>query len=148
MPAQGDFAQLNNLRIGFVRLALDGMGATRAAMQATRDLSEHQSEQEASPTGQAWAELAPSTVRRRRPGPKLQRIYKSRRWQLLGRGRWRVMNPQKPHDGYHTSGTKKMKARPDLPVMSGGMLIYGGAVGEALGEWIRDTFASAGVRLS
>ena len=86
-------------------------------------------------------------MRRRRPGPKLQRIYKSRRWQLIGRGRWRVSNPRKPHDGYHTAGTWKMKARPDLPVMPGGMLVYGSAVGEALGEWIRDTFASVGVRL-
>lgn len=147
MPVKGDFAQLNNLRIGFVRLALDGMGATRAAMQATRDLSEHQSEQEAAPTGQAWAELAPSTIRRRRPGPKLRRIYKSRRWQLLGRGRWRVTNPRKPHDIFHTLSTKKMPARPDLPVMPGGMLAYGSVIGEALGEWIRDTFTGAGVRL-
>ena len=146
MPATGDFAKLNNLRISLVRLGRDAGGATRVAMAATKDVSEHYSEQESEPTGKPWSPLKPATVRGRKPGPKLQRIYKSRRWQLLSRGRWRVTDARKPHDIFHTTGTRKMERRADLPVMPGGMLVYGQAVSEALGDWIRDTFAGAGLR--
>ena len=147
MPAKGDFDKLRSLQAAFTRISRDGIGATRAAMAATKDVSEHLSEQEREPTGKSWAPLKPSTLRGRRSGPKLQRIYRSRRWLLLGRGRWRVTDRRKPHDIHHTLGTDKMEARADLPVMQGGMLVYGGAVHEALGQWIRDTFASVGLPL-
>ena len=148
MPVTGEFQKLRALQAGFTRLSRDGIGATRAAMAATKDVSEFLSEQERDPTGKSWAPLKASTLRKRRPGPKLQRIYRTRRWQLLSRGRWRVTNSRKPHDLYHALGTQKMAARPDLPVMQGGMLAYGGAVHEALGGWIRDAFAGVGLRLS
>ncbi len=129
------------------QLAHDGIGATRVAMQATERVSRRSFEQEAEPTGAPWAPLQPSTLRRRKPGKKLAGLLATRRWHLLGRGRWRVTNLRKPYDLFHTTGTYKMHARQDLPVQRGGMLVYGAEVHRALrDEWIGKTLRSAGVR--
>lgn len=145
MPATGDFAKLDALSAAFAHMSRDGMGATRAAMQATRLVSEHAFDQEREPTGRPWAPLAPATLRRRRPGPKLRGLLSARRWQLLAAGRWRVFDKEKPYDIFHTMGTRRMPQRADLPVNPGGMLVYGGAVHEAIGDWIRDNFKRAGL---
>lgn len=137
MPLTGDFAALSDLGKGLGRLARDGVGLTRAAMAGAKLLSDALSERQRDPVGRAWAPLALSTLRhRRRRGPILLRIHRARRWRLVGPGRFRVENTRKPHDGYHTSGTRKMPARPDLPVMPGGDVPYAAVMYEAIGERI------------
>lgn len=64
----------------------------------------------------------------------------------MSRGRWRVFNDRKPHDVFHTTGTRNMPARPDLPVMPGGMLAYQRVIHEALAEHIGDTFKAVGLQ--
>jgi hypothetical protein len=56
---------------------------------------------------------------------------------MLFPGRFLVENTGKPYDGYHTMGTRKMPARPDLPVMPGGMAVYGRVMQEAIAERIQ-----------
>lgn len=103
-------------------------------MAGARLLSDHLSEQQRDPVGRSWAPLALSTLRHRRRGPILLRIHRSRRWRVISAGRFLVENTRKPHDGFHTSGTRKMPARPDLPVMAGGERPYLQVMSEAIGE--------------
>lgn len=138
MGLTGDIEKLDAFAGNLRYLAHDGRGLTRAAMSAARLLSEFVSEQEREPTGRPWPALALSTLRRRRPGPKLLRIYRSRIWRLLGVGRFGVENPNKPHDIYHTKGTWKMPRRADLPVMAGGERAYGRVMHEAIGETLAE----------
>lgn len=136
MSVTGDFEALDGFSKGLGRLASDGQGLTRAAMAGARLLSDHLSEQQRDPVGRSWAPLALSTLRHRRRGPILLRIHRSRRWRVISAGRFLVENTRKPHDGFHTSGTRKMPARPDLPVMPGGERPYLQVMGEAIGERI------------
>ena len=132
----GDFQGLRELSKGLARLSNDGQGLTLAAMRGARLLSDYFSEQQRDPLGRPWAPLALSTLRHRRRGPILLRIHKSRRWRVRSPGRFIVENLRKPHDGFHTSGTRKMPARPDLPVMPGGERPYLQVMSEAIGERI------------
>ena len=132
----GDFAALEAFSAGLGRLARDGDGLTRAALNGARLLSNHLSDQQRDPIGRSWAPLALATLRHRRRGPILLRIHRARRWRVISAGRFLVENTRKPHDGYHTSGTRKMPARPDLPVMPGGERPYLQIMAEAIGERI------------
>lgn len=137
MPVTGNFEQLRSLRDAFAAMGRDSESLTQSCLEETRKVSEQAFDREADPTGRPWAELAPSTLRRRRPGKKLAGLRAARVWRVIGRGQWEVRDDLKPYDGYHTTGTYKMPARPDLPVMPGGMLVYGEAVGRAVERWMR-----------
>lgn len=134
MALSGDFDKLQSFQRGLSRLSRDGRGLTRAAMDAARLLSDSSSEQEQTADGQRWAPLALSTLRHRRRGPILLRIHRSRRWRLLAPGRFSVENTRKPHDIYHTTGTRKMPQRADLPVTPGARRLYGEVMQQALDE--------------
>lgn len=144
MPVTGDFDKLRSLRVAFVGMSRDATSVTQFALDETRKTSEKAFDQEADPTGRPWAELKPSTLKRRPPGKKLAGLRPARIWRILGRGRWEVRDDRKPHDGFHTTGTRNMEARPDLPVMPGGMLVYGEAVGRAVLRWIQSHLLKVG----
>lgn len=139
MPLRGDFAKLDRLVAAFAALSTAAMPLTAAAARAAEQVSAKSFDREAAPTGRRWAALAPSTLRGRPPGKKLAGLLPARVWQVLGAGRFRVTSP-KDYDLYHTTGTRKMPQREDLPVNPGGMLVYGKAIHAELMAELRDVF--------
>lgn len=136
MALSGDFDKLTSFQRGLTRLSRDGRELTRVAMNAARLLSDSLSEQGQDGEGRRWASLALSTLRHRRRGPILLRIHRSRRWRLLAAGRFSVENTRKPHDIYHTTGTRKMPQRADLPVSPAAHRLYGEVMQQAIDERI------------
>ncbi len=136
MALSGDFDKLKAFGRGLGRLSKDGRQLTRVAMDAARLLSDSLSEQGQDGEGRRWAPLALSTLRHRRRGPILLRIHRSRRWRLLSAGRFSVQNTRKPHDIYHTTGTRKMPQRADLPVSPAAHRLYGEVMQQAMDERI------------
>lgn len=134
MALSGDFDKLTSFQRGLTRLSRDGRELTRVAMNAARLLSDSLSEQGQDGEGRKWAPLALSTLRHRRRGPILLRIHRSRRWRLLAHGRFSVENTRKPHDIYHTTGTRKMPQRADLPVSPAARRLYGEVMQQAIDE--------------
>lgn len=112
-------------------------------MNAARLLSDSLSEQGQDGEGRRWAPLALSTLRHRRRGPILLRIHRSRRWRLLAAGRFSVENTRKPHDIFHTTGTRKMPQRPDLPVSPAAHRLYGEVMQQGMDERIRALITGA-----
>lgn len=144
MPVTGDFDKLRSLRAAFAAMSRDATSVTQFALEETRRTSEQAFDREADPTGRPWADLAESTKKKRRPGKKLAGLRPARIWRILGRGRWEVRDDRKPYDGFHTTGTSRMPARPDMPVMPGGMLVYGAAVGRAVLRWVQSHLLRVG----
>lgn len=140
MPLSGDFDRSLSLQAMFAGISRDGIGATRAAMAETQKLTAECFEHESDPRGQMWAPLAPSTLKRRKPGPILGGILPDLTWRLTGLGRWLLRSNRKPYAVYHL-GPDKRTGRPDRafqPVHPGGMLAWGVRVHGALGRWLDD----------
>lgn len=144
VSAKGDFDKADRLVRAFAALAGLALPLTVAAAKAAEEVSAKAFEREEEPTGRRWAALAPSTLRGRPPGKKLAGLLPARVWQILGPGHFQVRS-SKDYDEYHTTGTRKMPARPDLPVMPGGMLVYGAAIHKALLRRIVENFREFGV---
>lgn len=142
--AKGDFAKADRLVAAFAAFAASAIPLTSAAAEATQQVSAKAFDAESEPTGRRWAALAPSTLRRRKPGKKLAGLLPARVLRILGQGRWSFVT-EKEYDEYHTTGTQRMPARPDMPVQPGGMLLYGDAIGKAIERKMRDVFRQFGV---
>lgn len=114
MPASGDFKRSLALQNMFAGMSQDGMGATRAAMQATEQSTADCFKNECDPAGHPWKPLAPSTLIGRKPGPKLGGLVPDLFWQLLAIGKWAHRSRQKFYAVYHL-GPDGRTGRPERP---------------------------------
>ena len=133
VTSKRDFRRIQQ---GLGRLASDGQGLTRAAIAGARLLGSPERAAARDPVGAPWAPLALSALRHRRRGPILLRIHRVPALARAFARRFIVENLRKALRRFHTSGTRKMPARPDLPVMPGGERPYLQVMGEAIGERI------------
>lgn len=137
MGATGDFQRSLDLQACFAGMSRDGLGATRAAMQATKEATADSFKSERDPAGKKWNPLAPSTLKRRAPGPILGGLVPDLIWGILANGVWYLRSQQKGYAVYHLGPDIKRQrpARPFLPVTEDAQRAVAARVGDALAMW-------------
>lgn len=147
MGATGDFQRSLDLGAFFAGVSRDGLGATRAAMQATQESTADSFQHERDPAGKAWADLRPSTLKRRPPGPILRGLQADLLWGLITIGAWYVRSQRKGYAVYHLGkdGRTGREARPFVPQESDQMIAVSERVHSGLGRWLSDHMQRVGL---
>ena len=137
MGVTGDFARADRLAGAFAAMSADARGLTSKAMVATQDATDDSFARESTVDAARWAPLAPSTLRRRPPGPILRGLQSDLLWTLHVNGRWSVRSRQKPYAVYHLGPDKRTgrPARPYLPQTPAEAQAVAERVGRAVALW-------------